>query len=651
MEQKDNGHNPPMERRQHAGQEGMQPPASLLPDILAQLGLSNAPPGRTMSQHLTALSNANTLWQERVQALQALAEFGAQVPPERIAACLKDKHKAVRMAAVHTLGKLAKQRAVPAEYFTAAWRDSHGEVRATVLQVMATLDTRELTKLLLVALKDEDKIVRTAAIQVAGMLGTYAPIHEIVEALHDPEWQVREMATLTLGQIGKGGSLPVKHLVKALSDPSTFVRNAAAFALGNRIPIDILIHDLQYGETPMREQTARILGELGGRVPSLQPLIEAALTDKQSVVRKAAVLALGQQGRRVASKHLRQAAQDNDPDVREAAQLVLETLYPEIAPRSDPDTADDPIWAIQRETNTDKDLLSPIAEEKKYISSGWVRQQETNYVGQQFGSYKLTRLIGDGGLATVYLGEHVYLKTPAAIKVLKVHVPQKDLNSFLTEAQTIAQLRHPRIVRVFDFGVERETPFLVMDYAAKGTLRQRHPLGQQVPLTTVISYVKQVASALQFAHSRGMVHRDVKPENMLLGDNDEVLLSDFGIAVRIEHNAHNTYNHRISGTFPYMAPECFSNRSYPASDQYSLGVVVYEWLCGSRPFSGPFATVIEQQQKSSPPPLHQRNPQLPRNVELVVMRVLAKNPEDRYSSVQAFAEALERASLSGKQRR
>jgi serine/threonine protein kinase len=153
-------------------------------------------------------------------------------------------------------------------------------------------------------------------------------------------------------------------------------------------------------------------------------------------------------------------------------------------------------------------------------------------VGQQLGNYRLSRLLGKGGFAEVYRGEHIYLKTPAAIKVLQTKVAnEEDLQAFLKEAQTIAQLVHPHIVRVLDFGVDGETPFLVMDYAPGGTLRKRHPKGTILPLTTIITYVKQVADALQYAHDQHMIHRDIKPENMLLGQRDEVLLSDFGIAV------------------------------------------------------------------------------------------------------------------------
>ena len=118
-------------------------------------------------------------------------------------------------------------------------------------------------------------------------------------------------------------------------------------------------------------------------------------------------------------------------------------------------------------------------------------------VGQQLGNYRLIHRLGEGGFAEVYLGEHVYLKTQAAVKVLLVRLAGDSLEDFLTEARTVAGLKHPHIVRVLDFGVDSNTPFLVMDYASKGTLRQYHPRGSRVPLKSVLTYVRQVATALQ----------------------------------------------------------------------------------------------------------------------------------------------------------
>jgi serine/threonine protein kinase len=151
-------------------------------------------------------------------------------------------------------------------------------------------------------------------------------------------------------------------------------------------------------------------------------------------------------------------------------------------------------------------------------------------VGQQLGNYRLLRLLGRGGFAEVYLGEHLYLKSWAALKVLHTQLTDEDAQRFVQEAQTLARLSHPHIVRVLDFAVHEGLPFLVMEYAPGGTLRTRHPRQTRLPLDTIVVYVNQVAQALQFAHDHRLIHRDVKPENMLLGSRDDVLLSDFGHA-------------------------------------------------------------------------------------------------------------------------
>ena len=139
----------------------------------------------------------------------------------------------------------------------------------------------------------------------------------------------------------------------------------------------------------------------------------------------------------------------------------------------------------------------------------------------------------------------------------------------------------------FDFDVQEGIPFLVIDYAPDGSLRQRYPKGGLAPLPIIISSVKQVADALHYAHEQKFIHRDVKPENMLLGRRQEVLLSDFGIAT-IAHSTSslNVGAEGTSGTLAYMAPEQIEGHPRPASDQYALGVVVYEWLCGERPLRG-----------------------------------------------------------------
>src|SRR5216684_3308028 len=186
---------------------------------------------------------------------------------------------------------------------------------------------------------------------------------------------------------------------------------------------------------------------------------------------------------------------------------------------------------------------------------------------------------------------------------MKLAAPD-DLDSFLKEAQTVARLVHPHIVRVLEFGLDGQTPFLVMDYATGGTLRQRHHRGTLLPLSTVVSYVKQVTDALQYAHDKKFIHRDIKPENMLVGERDAVLLSDFGIALIAQSSRYQS-TQDVVGTVAYMSPEQIQGRPRPAGDQYSLGIVVYEWLSGDRPFHGSFTELCTQHIIAPPPPLHE----------------------------------------------
>src|SRR6266516_4806434 len=267
-------------------------------------------------------------------------------------------------------------------------------------------------------------------------------------------------------------------------------------------------------------------------------------------------------------------------------------------------------------------------------------QGMTNHTGQQFGHYRLTRFLGRGGFADVYLGEHVYLGTLAAIKVLDTQLTADEIEQFRQEARTIAQLEHPHIVRVLYFGVDDNVPFLVMGYAPNGSLRQRYPRGTRLPLEKILHYVRDVAGALQYAHDQKLVHRDVKPENMLLGRNEEVLLSDFGLAV-VAHSSSQDGPGDVSGTVAYMAPEQARGKPRPASDQYALGVVVYEWLCGTRPFQGSYEEIAVQHVLNPPQPLHELEASISPTLEAVVLRALAKDPHERYACVRDFADAFE----------
>jgi serine/threonine protein kinase len=298
------------------------------------------------------------------------------------------------------------------------------------------------------------------------------------------------------------------------------------------------------------------------------------------------------------------------------------------------------VYAAQQvvERETDAGSAAPTA--------AAATRSEAPLNGQQLGHYTVIRQLGQGGYASIYLGVHHYLNTQVALKLLNLFLASdEDVKRFQMEARILAHLRHRHIVRVLDFGVERSTPFLAMEYAPGGDLQQYFPRGIALPISTILPVVLQIASALQYVHNQGLIHCDVKPENMLLGPLHEVWLSDFGIALTATDASNKQFRmHELQGSANYMAPEQISGSPFPASDQYALAVMVYQWLCGQYLFQGTGLQVCLQHLSTPPPRLRDRVPSIPRAVERVVLKALSKDPYQRFAHVQEFAHALKLAS-------
>jgi serine/threonine protein kinase len=262
-----------------------------------------------------------------------------------------------------------------------------------------------------------------------------------------------------------------------------------------------------------------------------------------------------------------------------------------------------------------------------------------NYTGQHFGPYRLLRLLGQNDGAWVYLGEHFALHTQVAIKLLALHLTSEEVQQFRIQTETLTRLTHPSLLQVLDSGVQGGLPFLVMDYAPGGNLQKHHPRGTILDPAVVLSYLTPIVAALQFIHEHGVIHGNLRPENLLLGRTNALLLSDGGLAVlRQRHLQQHT-----AQAASYLAPEQLDGEPLFASDQYALGTIVYEWLIGDVPFQGSFEEVATQHRSVTPVPLQQKVPSLTSAVSEVVLKALDKDPQLRFASVQAFAEELELA--------
>ncbi len=261
--------------------------------------------------------------------------------------------------------------------------------------------------------------------------------------------------------------------------------------------------------------------------------------------------------------------------------------------------------------------------------------------GRTLGRYRLLKGIGQGGMAEVYLAEDERLERQVAIKILPAALAREGnfLARFEREARSAARLHHPNILQIHDFGQQDGITYLVMPYLPGGTLAQRIAQARgPLPLDKVVLWTSEMASALQFAHSQGIIHRDVKPGNMLMADGDHIVLSDFGIAKVVNDSTNLTMAGSTVGSPDYMAPEQANGEPDYRSDIYSLGVVVFQMLTGRVPFtaSTPVQVMLMHVQATPPTP-RSFNPALPPQVDAVIKRAMAKRPAERYQSANELA--------------
>jgi serine/threonine protein kinase len=264
--------------------------------------------------------------------------------------------------------------------------------------------------------------------------------------------------------------------------------------------------------------------------------------------------------------------------------------------------------------------------------------------GKTFGPYRIVAPLGEGGMAAVFKAYQPAVDRYVALKMLPRHYASDPqyLARFQQEARLLAQLQHPYILPIFDFGEQDGYTFFAMPYIEGGTLADLLSSGTPLPLVQVVQIINQVGEALDYAHSMNVIHRDVKPSNVLIDKRGNCLLTDFGIAKMLEGAIKLTSTGNIIGTPAYMSPEQGMGEKVDFhSDIYSLGIILYEMATGRLPFNAetPAAILVKHITDPLPPP-RKYNPDIPEALERVILKALAKNPEDRYNSAAEMTQAL-----------
>ena len=268
-------------------------------------------------------------------------------------------------------------------------------------------------------------------------------------------------------------------------------------------------------------------------------------------------------------------------------------------------------------------------------------------IGKSLGRYQIVEQLGQGGMALVFKAYDTRLDRFVAIKIIRLEavMPQmldQMMKRFEIEARALAKLSHPNIVPVYDYGEYEGAPYLVMQYLPGGVLNLKHT--EPAPWLLAVSILLPIAHALAYAHEHNIVHRDIKPSNILLTEKGVPMLSDFGIAKILESDEGGTLTGAgmTTGTPEYMAPEQWLGQAGPLSDIYSLGVVLFELVTGSKPYTADTPMAIMLKQINDPPPLPRLlRPDLPAELENVLVKALAIKPEERYQSMAEFAADLE----------
>ncbi|MCJ7700806.1 MAG: bifunctional serine/threonine-protein kinase/ABC transporter substrate-binding protein, partial [Anaerolineales bacterium] len=266
--------------------------------------------------------------------------------------------------------------------------------------------------------------------------------------------------------------------------------------------------------------------------------------------------------------------------------------------------------------------------------------------GKQLGPYQIVAPLGEGGMASIYKAYQPAVERYVALKILPRHFASdpRFVTRFEQEAKVIAKFQHPHILPVHDFGQEDGYTYIVMPYVEGGTLSGLL-LGEPLPLEQIRRIISQVGDALDYAHALKVVHRDVKPSNILIDPRGNCLLTDFGIAKIVEGSVHITQTGAVVGTPAYMSPEQIQGFSLDGrSDVYSLGIVLYEMATGRLPFQADTPPAIFVKHINDPlPPPRQLNPAIPEAVETVIQKSLTKQPGDRYSSTAEMVKAIQAA--------
>ncbi|MCP4409980.1 MAG: protein kinase [Gammaproteobacteria bacterium] len=618
----------------------------------------------------------------KTEITKTLSRFNTKPVQNTLHRLLEDSNKAVRLAALEGLSQM--DAGMDVKQLCMLIKDPDFNVQSKAIDALIKLKHPRTVNYLLDPLQDESEYARRAAVEVLNEIGDVNAIKDLLLAIKDSDWWVRSRAADALGNIG--GSKVVESVIELIKDDDEFVRRAAIEIINatqDQGTYDTLIVALEDSDWWVRERAIDGLAALGNKkaVPVLIALMGkeesnsemmivviralAALNSSSAIepilqlleagsegVKKEALQALGRltnEPNAISVKAaIRQMVEFDNDEVRQIAADALVKIGAQYPTKTDlpvmqtgaefqslqpkplnttamPDTAPRGVAALTSET-VDPSLLKP----DDVLAS----------------RYRFIKQVGKGAFGTVLLMEDLMINEQVILKFLNAHVASDEniIKRFIYELRFARKITHPNVIRIYDMISFGESAAISMEYFPGHTLGMQLVSGGPMELKPAIHVIREICAGMACAHEANVVHRDLKPGNILINQRKVVKIVDFGVAAATRHmDTQLTRTGLLVGTPTYMAPEQVLGRDVDArTDIYSLGVIMYEMMCGQPPYhGGDSMSVMYQHVQGQTRPPRELNPQLPHVMNAVILKTMATEPEKRFQSMNALRERLD----------
>jgi eukaryotic-like serine/threonine-protein kinase len=634
-------------------------------------------------------------WWVRQAVARLLGEFNEPNSKKSLMRLTKDSQKGVRLQAVESLHKLRDTMAVPA--LADRLRDDDLKVQTAAIDALVELGDASAVPHLLTVLKDESEYARRAAVEVLNQVANNEAIYDLVRALRDEDWWVRVRAADALGSLG--GDKVVEGVIGLLKDPDDFLRRYGIEIL-NAVPstkaVEHLILALNDADWWVRERAIDALAKTGDTraVDPLLDLLRADVTAAPHCVR-----ALGILGDVRVVEPLSRLVHSENPEIRREATNALVAFSRKVLPPAARTLVSQALGSVHPEATrttgiplevrdqrgmgpeADRSSVSPATDHRRPepmsasaasasptasatpIPSDSARSpgspggkaskdaEEVNFLKLQrdtqlLGRYRVVRQIGKGGFGAIYLVHDSAIQEEIIFKILNPQLAMDEiaLARFVQELKFTRGITHRNVIRLFDFLDLGGARAVSMEYFPSRDLGKIIRSEGALDTARALRILSQVCEGLTAAHEGGVVHRDVKPANILVGKDDTVKIVDFGLAsVEQQIGTRLTKSGLLIGTPEYMSPEQISGGEVDhRADLYSLGIVMYETFSGKKPFTGETPVkVLFQHLEAEAPSLQTAAPNLPPAIYDLVRRAMSKEPGGRPQTAQEFWQAIE----------